>query len=113
MAASLAASARWAGERGRGRGWEDHLAEFLAALLTWGGIGYLVDRWLGTAPWLLIAGLVLGNGLGIYLLWLRANENLSPEQRAAEARMKERVRGAGEAASGGGARSAAADRERS
>ena len=94
LPASLAASARWAGERGRGRGWEDYLAEFLAALLVWGGIGYLLDRWLGTEPWLLIAGLVLGNGLGIYLLWLRSNENLSPEQRAAEARMKERVRAA-------------------
>lgn len=94
VASRLAAAGRWAGERDRGRGWEDYLAEFLAALLTWGGIGWLIDRWLGTEPWLLIAGLVLGNGLGLYLLWLRSNENLSPEQRAAEERMKERVRAA-------------------
>lgn len=79
---SLAAAGHWAGERNRGRGWEDYLAEFLAALLTWGGIGYLLDRWLGTDPWLLIAGLVLGNGLGIYLLWLRSNADASPGRRA-------------------------------
>lgn len=69
----LAAAGRWAGERDRGRGWEDMLAEFLAAILTWGGIGWLVDRWLGTAPWVMIAGIVLGNSLGIYLLWLRSD----------------------------------------
>jgi ATP synthase protein I len=31
-----------------------------ACLLVGGGLGYLVDRWLGTTPWLMIAGLVLG-----------------------------------------------------
>jgi ATP synthase protein I len=61
------------GERDRGRGWEDLLAEFLAAIFTWAGIGWLVDRWLGTDPWFLIAGAVLGNSLGIYLLWLRSD----------------------------------------
>jgi F0F1-type ATP synthase assembly protein I len=70
---SLAAAGRWAGERDRGRGWEDLLAEFLAAIFTWAGIGWLVDRWLDTAPWFLIAGAVLGNSLGIYLMWLRSD----------------------------------------
>ena len=69
----LAAAGRWAGEPDRGRGWEDMLAEFLAAILTWGGIGWLVDRWLDTDPWFMIAGVVLGNSLGIYLLWLRSD----------------------------------------
>ena len=76
----LAAAGRWMGERDRGRGWEDLLAEFLAAIFTWAGIGWLVDRWLGTDPWFLIAGAVLGNSLGIYLLWLRSD----PERTRAE-----------------------------
>jgi len=95
LPASLAAAGRWAGERDRGRGWEDYLAEFLAALLTWGGIGFLLDRWLGTDPWLLIAGLVLGNGLGIYLLWVRSNADVTPAQRAVEARWRTTGRAAG------------------
>jgi F0F1-type ATP synthase assembly protein I len=69
----LAAAGHWAGQRDRGPGWEDLLAEFLAAILTWGGIGWLVDRWLDTDPWFMIAGIVLGNGLGLYLLWLRSD----------------------------------------
>jgi ATP synthase protein I len=30
------------------------------------GLGWLLDRWLGTAPWLLVAGIVLGSVLGLY-----------------------------------------------
>lgn len=71
--ASLAAAGRWMGDGRHQRGWEDYLAEFLAAILTWGGIGWLVDRWLGTAPGFLIGGIVLGNSLGIYLMWIRSN----------------------------------------
>lgn len=47
--------------------------ELLAATLTWAGIGHLLDRWLGTTPWLLVAGAILGNAAGIYLVWLRSN----------------------------------------
>jgi ATP synthase protein I len=28
--------------------------------------GWLADRWLGTAPWLLVAGMVLGAAAGFY-----------------------------------------------
>jgi len=28
--------------------------------------GWLLDRWLGTAPWLLVAGIVLGAAAGFY-----------------------------------------------
>jgi F0F1-type ATP synthase assembly protein I len=45
--------------------------ELLAATLTWAGIGWLLDRWLGTGPWLLGAGAVVGNAAGLYLIWLR------------------------------------------
>jgi ATP synthase protein I len=31
-----------------------------------GGVGWLLDRWLETAPWLLISGLVLGAVVGFY-----------------------------------------------
>jgi F0F1-type ATP synthase assembly protein I len=46
--------------------------EMLAALLVWGGVGYLIDRlaW-GEARVFTPIGMVLGAVLGIYLLWLR------------------------------------------
>jgi ATP synthase protein I len=30
------------------------------------GLGWLLDRWLGTSPWLLVAGIMLGTGFGLY-----------------------------------------------
>jgi ATP synthase protein I len=30
------------------------------------GLGWVLDRWLGTAPWLLVAGIVLGAIAGFY-----------------------------------------------
>jgi ATP synthase protein I len=29
-------------------------------------LGWLLDRWLGTAPWLLVAGIILGAAGGFY-----------------------------------------------
>ena len=29
-------------------------------------IGYLLDRWLGAAPWFLIGGIVLGSAAGLF-----------------------------------------------
>ena len=37
-----------------------------ASVIVFLGLGWLLDRWLGTAPWLLVAGIVLGSGLGLY-----------------------------------------------
>ena len=37
---------------------------FSVASLT--GVGWLMDRWLGTAPWLLVVGLILGAISGFY-----------------------------------------------
>ena len=45
--------------------------ELIAATLTWAGIGWLVDRWLGTEPWFLVIGALVGNAAGLYLVWLR------------------------------------------
>jgi ATP synthase protein I len=30
------------------------------------GFGWLLDRWLGTGPWLIVTGIVLGAGIGFY-----------------------------------------------
>jgi ATP synthase protein I len=35
-------------------------------VLTFLGLGLLLDRWLGTGPWLLVLGIVLGSALGLY-----------------------------------------------
>jgi F0F1-type ATP synthase assembly protein I len=47
--------------------------ELLAALFTWSAIGWLLDRWLGTGPWLLVAGALIGNAAGLYLVYLRSS----------------------------------------
>lgn len=39
--------------------------ELVVALVIGAGGGLMLDRWLGTAPWLLILGLFLGMGAGI------------------------------------------------
>ena len=40
------------------------------------GLGWLLDRWLGTRPWLLVTGLVLGAAAGFYE-FIRASSKLS------------------------------------
>lgn len=37
-----------------------------ASVVAFCGIGYLLDRWLGTEPWLLVGGIVLGSALGLF-----------------------------------------------
>lgn len=39
-------------------------------------IGWMLDRWLGTKPWLLVAGIVLGSAAGFYQ-FVRATSRLS------------------------------------
>ena len=39
-----------------------------AAICLCGGIGWVMDRWLGTAPWLLVGGLLLGIVVGFFEL---------------------------------------------
>jgi F0F1-type ATP synthase assembly protein I len=40
----------------------------IGAIILLGGLGYGLDRWLGTAPWLLVTGLTLGIVVGFYEL---------------------------------------------
>jgi ATP synthase protein I len=47
-----------------------------AAVVSGLALGWLLDRWLGTAPWLLVVGVVLGAAAGFYQL-VRATSRLS------------------------------------
>ena len=38
----------------------------VALVVTFCGLGYFLDKWLGTDPWLLIAGIVLGSAAGLF-----------------------------------------------
>ena len=40
----------------------------VGAIVLFGASGYALDRWRGTAPWFLLAGLVLGVVVGFYEL---------------------------------------------
>jgi F0F1-type ATP synthase assembly protein I len=42
----------------------------LAGLLSFGGLGLLLDHWLGTS-WLVLVGLLTGAALAFYLIWFR------------------------------------------
>ena len=37
-----------------------------ASVITLGGVGWLLDKWLGKAPWFLVGGLVVGAIVGFY-----------------------------------------------
>lgn len=37
-----------------------------ASVISLAGLGWLFDRWLETAPWLLVTGIVLGAVVGFY-----------------------------------------------
>ncbi len=40
--------------------------ELVSAVVVGGGIGFLLDSWLGTKPWFLIGFLILGNAAGLW-----------------------------------------------
>jgi ATP synthase protein I len=40
----------------------------IGSVLLLGALGYGLDRWLGTGPWLLVGGLLFGFAAGMYLL---------------------------------------------
>jgi ATP synthase protein I len=47
------------------------LAYLLSGPLLYGGLGWLADRWLGTAPVFVLIGIVGGMTLALYLVWFR------------------------------------------
>jgi F0F1-type ATP synthase assembly protein I len=46
------------------------VAYLITGPLVYGGIGYLLDRWLGT-NWIVGVGIVGGMALSLYLIWFR------------------------------------------
>ena len=59
---------------------QDHMAisslgmEFALAEVLGCGVGYWLDKRWGTLPWMLIAGVFCGFGVGLYIVWRRAQE---------------------------------------
>ena len=48
--------------------------ELVTATFTWGGIGYVLDRWVfHTAPVLMSIGFMVGFFAGMYLLYLKTS----------------------------------------
>lgn len=47
--------------------------ELVAAILTWAAIGWFIDDRLGTGPWGIVVGALVGNAAGLYLVFLRGN----------------------------------------
>lgn len=48
----------------------------VALVVIFTALGYWLDRWLGTTPWLMVAGVFVGAGLGftyLVLIWTGAS----------------------------------------
>lgn len=70
---------------------------FVSAVLAWTGIGWLLDRWLDTDPWLTAVGAMLGFGLGMYLAWMQIrakDSDQSTDQPAGRSAETDTVHGA-------------------
>jgi F0F1-type ATP synthase assembly protein I len=59
------------------------LAEMISAIAVVAGIGYGLDRLLGTWPALFAVGAVIGNGMGVYMVYRRSlqmtSDNRGPD----------------------------------
>jgi ATP synthase protein I len=49
-------------------------SEFIAAILVGAGIGYLLDLWLGTGPWIMLVMLLIGFAAGVLNVARSASE---------------------------------------
>ena len=49
--------------------------EFVAAIGGMALVGWFLDRWLGSAPWLLLTGCGVGFALGLWLMYKAARES--------------------------------------
>ena len=49
--------------------------EFVAAIGVLGAVGWFLDRWLGSSPWLLITGFGLGFAVGLWLMYKAARNS--------------------------------------
>ena len=46
-----------------------HGSTFLSSILAGMLLGYLADQWLGTDPWLVVTGIILGSYSGFMRMW--------------------------------------------
>lgn len=65
------------------------VAELVSGLVVGGGIGWLLDRWLGTSPWLLVVFFALGAAAGIMNVFRAAREMNAARDRAERERNAE------------------------
>lgn len=72
------ARASWGGS---GIGWA-MVADIVTGTFLWGGVGWLLDRWLGTGPWIMIVGFLVGYAMGTYaaILHMRRMQKDAPRQ---------------------------------
>lgn len=56
-------------------------SEFVAGVLVGAGIGWLIDKWLGTSPWALVVFLLLGFVAGVLNVLRAAGLAQAPESR--------------------------------
>lgn len=68
--------------------------ELLAGVLVGGGLGWYLDQWLGTRPWVMLALLLLGFAAGVLNTW-RTATRAGAAAEAAEGRERSRPDGAG------------------
>lgn len=58
------------GWKGMGTAW-GITGTLVAGMLTWGGVGYLIDRWLDLRWLFMPIGLLVGMGASVYVVYLR------------------------------------------
>lgn len=54
---------------------------FLGSVLSGALVGWLLDNWLGTDPWFVVGGIVVGAYSGFMRMWELSKKMLPPEQR--------------------------------
>jgi hypothetical protein len=47
------------------------VSTMIGGIAVWGGLGYVADKWLGTAHVFFTLGVFLGAAGAVYLIWLR------------------------------------------
>lgn len=62
------------------REWEAG-GSFIGSIMAGFLIGFLLDRWLGTDPWLVVTGIVLGAYSGFMRMWDYAKREIRPRER--------------------------------
>ena len=58
--------------------WHETATNIHLAILAGALVGYLLDLWLGTEPWLVITGIVLGSYSGFMRIWALIKEQDGP-----------------------------------